>query len=103
LRHAGRQKLRETRARRVDSTERRDTSHGAHRESLAYAAGRSGNPYQASGIRAVKPLSIFLSALFTVPTAESLGLLLLQRLRIQFTRQEQFLYGFMCGSALLSF
>jgi hypothetical protein len=50
----------------------------------------------------VKALSIFLSALFTIATAESLGLLLLQRLRPSFTRQEQYLYGFVCGSALLS-
>ena len=83
----GDKKLRETRTRRVDSPKRRDASDGAHRESLAYAAGRSGHPSQASGIRAVKPLSIFLSALFTVATAESLGLLLLQRLRIRFTRR----------------
>ena len=51
----------------------------------------------------MKPLSILLSALFTVATAESLGLLLLQSLRVQFTRQEQYLYGFVCGSGLLSF
>jgi hypothetical protein len=50
----------------------------------------------------VKPLSILLSALFTIATAESLGLLLVQRLRPKFTREEQYLYGFVCGSAVLS-
>ena len=50
----------------------------------------------------MKALSILLSALFTVATAESLGLLLLQRLRVRLTRGEQILYGFVCGSAVLS-
>jgi hypothetical protein len=50
----------------------------------------------------MKAASILLSALFTGFTAQSLGLLLLQRLRPRFTRQEQYLYAFVSGSAVLS-
>lgn len=50
----------------------------------------------------MKVLSILLSALFTGLTAQSLGLLLLQRLRPRFTREEQYVYAFLSGSALLS-
>jgi hypothetical protein len=50
----------------------------------------------------MKALSIFLSALFTVATALSLGLLLFQRLRLRLSRQEQYFYAFGCGSAVLS-
>ena len=50
----------------------------------------------------MKVVSILLSALFTGLTAQSLGLLLLQRLRPRFTREEQYVYAFISGSALLS-
>lgn len=50
----------------------------------------------------MKVVSILFSALFTALTAECLGLLLLQRLRPRFTREEQYLYAFVTGSALLS-
>ena len=50
----------------------------------------------------MKVVSILLSALFTCLTAQSLGLLLLQRLRPRFTREEQYVYAFISGSALLS-
>lgn len=50
----------------------------------------------------MKAASILLSTLFTGATAECLGLLLLQRLRPRFTREEQYVYSFTCGSAILS-
>jgi hypothetical protein len=50
----------------------------------------------------MKALSIVGSALFTVLTAQSLGLLLLQRLRPRISREEQYLYAFGAGAALLS-
>ena len=50
----------------------------------------------------MKPVSILLSALFEALTAESLGLLTLFWLRPRFTRQEQYVYGFIVGSAALS-
>lgn len=50
----------------------------------------------------MKAVSILLSFAFTVATIEALGLLLLQWLRPRFTKQEQYVFGFVSGSALLS-
>jgi hypothetical protein len=50
----------------------------------------------------MKALSILLSFAFTVATIQSLGLLLLQSLRPRISRQEQYVFAFVTGSALLS-
>lgn len=50
----------------------------------------------------MKALSILLSALFTGVVAQCLGLLLFHWLRPRLAREEQYLYGFVAGSALLS-
>ncbi|MEJ7605387.1 MAG: glycosyltransferase family 39 protein [Bryobacteraceae bacterium] len=47
-------------------------------------------------------LMIAASALFTGGSALAAGLLLLQLLQIRLSRQEQYLYGFLTGSAILS-
>ncbi len=50
----------------------------------------------------MKATSILLSFAFTIATIESLGLLLLQWLRPRFSRQEQYAFAFVTGSAVLS-
>lgn len=49
-----------------------------------------------------KAFSILFGALFTIATAYGLGRLLLQRLKPDFTREEQHLFGFVAGAPVLS-
>ena len=45
---------------------------------------------------------VLFGAFFTIAASFGLGALLLQRLRLKLYREEQFLFAFLCGSALLS-
>src|SRR4051794_36574306 len=49
-----------------------------------------------------KVVQILFGALLTAATAWSLGMLLFRRLSLTFSRDEEFLYAFITGSALLS-